>query len=128
VRVLLDTCALLWLTADPGKLSGAVRKIIDDPKTIVFLSHVSVWEIHLKYLARKLMLPQPPRIWIQRQLTFWQLMEQPIDLESIQMTSELPTTHRDPFDRLLIAQSKVHQLRIATPDPIFKAYKAATLW
>ena len=83
----------------------------------------------MKYLAGKLILPQKPRSWIAQttrlraQVTDW-----PIDLETIHRTSDLPAYHQDPFDRLLLAQSAVHDLRIVTPDPAFRRYKAKLLW
>jgi PIN domain nuclease of toxin-antitoxin system len=82
----------------------------------------------MKYLAGKLILPQKPRPWIAHQLSARQVTDWPIDLETIHRTSELPVYHQDPFDRLLLAQSAVHDLRIVTSDPAFRRYKAKLLW
>ena len=82
----------------------------------------------MKYFAGKLILPQKPRPWIAQQLCARQVTDWPIDLETIHRTSDLPAYHKDPFDRLLLAQSAVHDLRIVTPDPAFRRYKAKLLW
>jgi PIN domain nuclease of toxin-antitoxin system len=128
LRLLLDTCAFIWLAAAPDRLSPAARVAIDSDTNDLFLSHISIWEIHMKHHARKLHLPQKPRLWISRQLTARGLIEWPIDLESIHRTSELPGHHKDPFDRMLIAQSQVHGFTIVTPDTAFQNYHAKLMW
>ena len=82
----------------------------------------------MKCLAGKLILPEKPRSWIAQQLSARQVTDFPIDLETIHRTSDLPVYHEDPFDRLLLAQATVHDLRIVTPDPAFRRYKAKLLW
>ncbi len=68
VRLLLDTCTFVWLSAEPEHLSKAARQALDSDANDLFLSHVSIWEIHMKHLAEKLILPKKPRSWISRQL------------------------------------------------------------
>jgi PIN domain nuclease of toxin-antitoxin system len=128
MRLLLDTCTSIWLAAEPGKLSSRVRKAVSDAGNELFLSHASAWEIHVKSLAKKLILPEKPRLWIAQQLSARQVTDWPIDLEVIHCISDLPMHHKDPFDRLILAQSAVHDLRIVTPDPVFRTYKAKLLW
>ncbi|MFY9989335.1 MAG: type II toxin-antitoxin system VapC family toxin [Chthoniobacterales bacterium] len=128
MRLLLDTCTFIWLAADPDKLSTRARKALSDVSSELFLSHASAWEIHMKSLAGKLVLPEKPRSWIAQQLSARQVTDWPIDLETIHRTSDLPVYHKDPFDRLLLAQSAVHDLRIVTPDPVFRRYKVKLLW
>ena len=128
VNLLLDTCAFLWLAGNPSQLSSAAVAAIDQPSNLLFLSDVSVWEIVLKNAAGKLPLPEPPRIWIPKQVSFFQLNRQTIDFEAMFRSGELPGFHRDPFDRLIAAQALAHQLIIVTPDLPLKQLGADTCW
>jgi PIN domain nuclease of toxin-antitoxin system len=128
LRLLLDTCTFVWLTAAPNRLSAPARDVIDKETNDLFLSHVSIWEIHMKHRARKLDLPQKPRLWISRQLAARGLIDWPIDLEAIHRTSELPGHHKDPFDRMVIALAEIHGFVIVTPDPAFQEYKSRLIW
>lgn len=92
------------------------------------LSDTSVWEICLKWQAGKLRLPTTPRMWIEDQARLWKLERLRIAPEALYRTSELPDLHRDPFDRLLVAQAISEGLSIATPDPAIRAYPVATIW
>jgi PIN domain nuclease of toxin-antitoxin system len=128
MRLLLDTCTFIWLAAEPTPLSQAASEALDSENNDLFLSHASVWEIHVKCFSGKLTLPLKPRIWISRQLTARGVTDWPIDLETIHQTSEFPLHHKDPFDRLLLAQAVVHQFHIVTPDVAFLPYKARLIW
>jgi PIN domain nuclease of toxin-antitoxin system len=128
LKLLLDTCTFVWLAAAPGQLSPAARDALDSEENVLFLSHVSIWEIHMKHHARKLTLPQKPRLWISGQLAARGVTDWPIDLETIHRTSELPSHHKDPFDRMLLAQAEVHGFRIVTPDAAFQKYRAELIW
>jgi PIN domain nuclease of toxin-antitoxin system len=129
LRYLLDTCTFIWLAAQPNRLSDPAREAIDRQTNELFFSHVSAWEIHMKHFAGKLVLPQKPRLWIAQQVRARQVTECAIDLEVIHHTSDLPPRHKDPFDRLLMAQSFVHDFTIITPDPAFRVYpQLKLLW
>lgn len=128
LKLLLDTCALIWLTSDASRLSDAVKGAIDRPATQLFLSGASVWEICLKWSNGKLGLPTPPRAWLPEQLSSWQIRIVPIEPEHLYRTTELAGLHRDPFDRLLVAQAIEGGMTIATPDPAVRAYPVAVLW
>jgi PIN domain nuclease of toxin-antitoxin system len=128
VRLLLDTCAFIWLTQEPMKLGEAARSAINERENSLHFSHASVWEIHLKHLSGKLSLPTPPRFWIPEQIAAWNLIETPILLDAIQYTSDLPAVHRDPFDRLLVAQAINKGLTILTPDRFFMNYGVPVIW
>jgi len=73
-------------------------------------------------------LPERPRQWFSRQLTVWAVRDQPLDLESLHLTSELLRAHRDPFDRVLVAQSQTHQLTLVSPDKFFRDYGTDVIW
>jgi PIN domain nuclease of toxin-antitoxin system len=128
LKLLLDTCTLIWLAADPTKLSDPVAALIDAPSTQLILSDCSVWELCLKWEAGKIRLPQPPRTWIADQQRDWHLEPLPMERTHLFRVSELPGHHRDPFDRLLVAQAIEAGLTIATPDPNIRQYPVATVW
>ena len=128
MTLLLDTCAFIWLTQEPLKLSSAARAAIDDSYNELVFSHASIWEMHLKHKAGKLILPEPPRQWIPRQMEEWKVSERAILLHAIQRTSDLPDIHRDPFDRLLVAQALEESFSIVSPDPFFPSYGVSVVW
>ena len=80
------------------------------------------------HAAGKLPLPEPPRLWIPKQVSFFQLARQTIDFEALCLCGELPAFHRDPFDRLIAAQALAHQLTIVTPDLPLHELGADTCW
>lgn len=87
-----------------------------------------MWEITLKHQLGKLRLPEPPRFWIEAQSSAWHLQAISITREHMYRSSELPMHHKDPFDRLLAAQSIVEAMPIVTPDAHLNIYPVATLW
>jgi PIN domain nuclease of toxin-antitoxin system len=126
--LLLDTCTFLWLAAEPKSLSKAARTAIDANDALLFVSDASVWEICLKWTAGKIQLPAPPRRWLTEQLTTWRVDRVPLEHEHLFRATELPPVHKDPFDRLLVAQAIEHGLSIVTPDPLIRAYPVAVVW
>ena len=109
-------------------MSAAAREAIDEPANDLFFSHVSVWEIFNKSQAGKLKLPKKPRVWVDEQLAARGVADFAIDLASLGRMSELPLHHRDPFDRLLVAQCLVHGLSIVSPDEHLPAYGVTVVW
>ena len=128
MKLLLDTCTFVWLTQEPDKISSKARRAIDHAANDLFLSHASIWEIHLKVKSGKLELPDSPRLWISQQLAARGVADWAIDLEALHETSELPPIHKDPFDRLLLAQAQIHQFHIVSPDEFFAEYRANVIW
>lgn len=128
VKLLLDTCTLIWLTSEAARLSEAASTAIDDAASTLHFSDASLWEICLKWQNGKLGLPTPPRSWVPDQLARWQIEAVPLEAEDFFRTTELPSHHRDPFDRLLVAQAISRGLTIVTPDPAIAQYPAARLW
>jgi len=128
MKLLLDTCVFIWLTASPENLSPAAKRAINESRNELWLSHASVWEIHLKHFAGKLALPEKPRLWFPRQLAIWGVRDWPMDLESLYLTSDLPPIHKDPFDRMLAAQAATHALTLVSPDEVFRKYDLKVLW
>ena len=128
LNLLLDTCTFIWLVSSSERLPSKVARSINAATTSLFLSDISVWEITMKWQLGKLRLPQPPRYWIESQRERWSLSAVPIEREHLYRVSELPMHHRDPFDRLLIAQAIECGLTLVTPDEALHRYPAATLW
>lgn len=128
VQLLLDTCTLLWLAAEPNRLSTKARRALDDERNSLTLGDVSALEITLKWSTGKLTLPSPPRTWIESQLATWGIASLGIRRDHIYRAAELPQLHRDPFDRLLVAMALAENLTIVTPDTAVTAYPVATLW
>ena len=128
MKVLLDTCTFLWaLTGDP-RLTQRVADLFRDPDNDVFLSAASAWEIAQKHARGRLALPEPPDSFVPARRAARAIEALAIDEESALHASRLPFLHRDPFDRLLVAQSIVHGMAIATPDPLIRQYPARVIW
>jgi PIN domain nuclease of toxin-antitoxin system len=128
MNLLLDSCVLIWLAQGPENISRRAKTAINERANELWFSHASIWEIHLKHLAGKLALPQSSRLWLTHQLAVWGIKDVPIDLESLHLTSELPLIHKDPFDRLLVAQARVFDAVLVSPDKLFRQYGSNVLW
>jgi PIN domain nuclease of toxin-antitoxin system len=127
MRLLLDTCTFLWLVGG-GPLSAAAAAAIRTPSNDVRLSAISVWEIALKYGLAKLALPEPPERLIPARRGTRGIASLGFDEESALQSLKLPPLHRDPFDRMLIAQAIAHGLAIVTPDPAITQYPVRVIW
>ncbi len=127
MRLLLDTCAFLWL-AGGNALSAAAAAAVRDPSNEVFLSAVSVWEIAFKYRAGRLPLPESPARLIPIERELRGVLELAFDEESALQVLRLPALHRDPFDRMLISQAIAGGLAIVTPDPLITQYPIRVIW
>ena len=119
---LIDTHCWLWWHIDPARLSEPVIDLIEDGATEIFFSAVSAWEITIKYGLKKLTLPLPPEKYIPSRLQHSNMETLPIGLEHALGVSKLPAHHKDPFDRLLIAQALAEKLTIITLDSQFSRY------
>jgi PIN domain nuclease of toxin-antitoxin system len=127
MRLLLDTHVFLWyITASPG-LPASFRAAIQDPANDVFLSVASVWEAVIKYGLGKLPMPAPPADYLPRQRALHRVASLPIEEGALAHLAGLPSLHRDPFDRMLVAQALQHDLTLLTVDDAVKAYPAKLL-
>jgi PIN domain nuclease of toxin-antitoxin system len=118
VRLLLDTHAFLWWCADDPRLGAVEREAIRDGQNDVFLSAASVWEMTIKQALGRLEAPEPPSAAVAR-LGMGRL---PVQFEHAEATALLPPLHRDPFDRLLVAQARIEGLTLVTRDPLIRSY------
>ncbi len=128
IQFLLDTCTLIWLATEPEKLSPASVQAIDASDSTLLWSDVSTLEIALKWNAGKLVLPDPPRHWLEAQIDAWGLDCLGLGRADIYRASELPDHHRDPFDRLLVAVALGANATILTPDNAIRQYPVSSRW
>ena len=128
MRLLLDTAAFLWLAEDHASLSSAARDAIVDPANDVLLSAASAWEIAIKHGLGRLPLRVPPDDYVPEQRSLHRIEALAIDEAATLQVGKLPNLHRDPFDRLLVAQAIVHGLTIVTPDRLIRDYPVPVLW
>ena len=123
MRILLDTHFLLWWLADDPALGDRGRELISTPENLIFFSAASVWEMRIKQGIGKLDLPENFADVLADQ-AFEPLG---ITIEHAHALHGLPLLHRDPFDRLLIAQARLERLTLLTRDPVIGQYDVTTL-
>jgi len=128
VRILLDTCTFLWIAAEPERLSARARDAFADPGNEVFLSAVSAWEISLKHDLGRLPLPARPERYVPDLRRRHAVEELPLDETAALGGHRLPHLHRDPFDRMLVAQTMAEGLVLLTPDPDIARYPVRVEW
>lgn len=125
---LLDTHALLWWLLDDGQLSAPARAVIADPGNRIWVSAASSWEVATKHRIGKL----PEAAEITERFAYFlrraRFLELPISIEHSLKAGALPGPHRDPFDRMLIAQHFITRYPIVTRDAVFRDYSVAVVW
>lgn len=121
---LLDTHILLWFLENDSKLSGQVREIITNPENLIVVSAISAWEISIKQSLGKLIAPGN----LEEALCFSRFQVLSMTLAHGIKVADLPLHHKDPFDRMLIAQALVEGLTIITVDKKFKFYDVPLLF
>ena len=121
-RYLLDTHVWLWLQADPDRLRPEAAELVVDTANEMFLSAASSWEIAIKYRIGKLALPEPPMTYVPDRMRRSGTTPLAVETAHALKTSELPSHHADPFDRLLVAQAHLLGIPIITADSVFEAY------
>ena len=128
MKILLDTHAFLWWIADDQKLSGRAREIISDGGNELFLSAAAGWEIAIKVQIGRLKLPEEPIRFILDQMRINAIQSLPIQMNHALHVSTLPQHHRDPFDRLLIAQAQLEGLPVLSSDHQLGNYQVEVIW
>lgn len=127
MRVLLDTQAWIWLTSFPGKLSEEARALATDRSNELVLSVASSWEIAIKHRLGKLELPEEPATYIPSRMETFGMSGIPVEHHHALEVASLPLHHRDPFDRILVAQARIEGMTILTSDPAFAPYDVDVL-
>ncbi len=128
MRALLDTHTFIWWVTDDARLSPTARSILADSSNQLFLSAASAWEIVIKVRLGKLILPEAPEQYIPSRLVLSKFESLPIQMIHALRVANLPDYHRDPFDRILIAQSQVENLPIVTVDSQIARYSVSVIW
>lgn len=126
-RYLIDTHCWLWWHIDPDKLGGSAFKLIENGENVILFSVVSAWEITIKFGLSKLELPLPPEKYIPSRLEQSYMEVLPIQLEHSLRVGQLDPHHKDPFDRLIVAQAQTENLVVITHDPLISLYGVDTV-
>ncbi|MEX2118391.1 MAG: type II toxin-antitoxin system VapC family toxin [Pirellulales bacterium] len=128
MRLLLDTHALLWYVDQDHLLSATAHASITNPTNELLLSAASIWELAIKAGLGKLTLSLPYRQWMSQAMADLDLAVLPITIEYADVQAGLPNHHRDPFDRLLIAQAQVENVPVLSNEDVFDRYGVSRLW
>ena len=128
MRILLDTHALLWWLDGDRRLSQRARRLIDSDQTAVLVSAASAWEICTKFRLGKLPGAAAVATDLMGCLDSQGFAPLSITVDHAQRAGSLPGPHRDPFDRVLIAQSQAEDLPLVTVDPVFGLYGVKVIW
>ena len=122
MKLLLDTHTFIWWDSEPQKLPSVTLLLCQDEANTLLLSVASVWEMQIKIQLGKLTLRQPLEVLITGQMDANGLQILPVGLPHVLALRELPAHHKDPFDRLLIAQANVEEATLLSSDPIMSQY------
>ena len=128
MRILLDTHALLWWFAGNMRLSGVARRAIEDDANTIFASAASAWEIATKHRIGKLAQAEAAALDVAGSIAGQGFEELAITVDDAERAGRLPGPHRDPFDRVLIAQALARNLTIVSVDQVFDGYGVHRLW
>ena len=128
MRLLLDTHTFLWWITDQPSLSDQARSLIGETGNEIFFSAASAWEIGIKTALGKLSLRSPLEEFIPQQLALNAFQSLSVSVSHALRVAALPVIHRDPFDRLLVAQSQLENLPIISSDPLLPPYGVTVIW
>lgn len=128
MNYLIDTHTFIWFVEGNPRLSTLARAHIEEPANVIYLSIASVWEMAIKVSLRKLSVAQPFDEFIMHQISVNDIMILDIALAHTFVVSHLPLHHRDPFDRIIIAQSIANSLPLIGTDDIFDSYGVQRVW
>lgn len=128
MRLLLDTHTFIWYVTDNPRLSAHVKLLIEDENNEKLVSIASIWEMAIKHSIGRLNFSLPFMEFVRQQLSVSNIGLLEINLNHIEVVASLPLHHRDPFDRLIIAQSMAEQIPVLSVDAIFDTYAIARLW
>ena len=125
--LLLDTHVWIWASSDPSRLADAVRRRIEQSAGKVYLSAVSSWEIAIKFALGRLSLPSSPEVFVPEQLRAQGIGSLPVEQAHALRVATLPLHHRDPFDRMLVAQAQILGATLVTADRDIERYDVDVL-
>ena len=128
MRFLLDTCTLIWVFEGSDRIGTLLRDELTDPANDLYFSDTSLLEIIIKHQLGKLPLPKPPSALVRGLARKHAIEPWPHDWATLERLESLPLLHRDPFDRLLVAQAMAQGLTLVSPDPKIQAYDVRWRW
>lgn len=128
MRLLIDTHAIFWSLEDPSRVGTTAMTAMADPANDRLLSAATIWELAIKFGQGKIMLSLPYRQWMEKAITDLKLDLLPITVEYAGRQATLPQHHKDPFDRLLIAQALIESIPIVSVDAAFDPYGVTRIW
>ena len=128
MNYLLDTHVLLWAVNEPKKLSANVQQLFAAPGQRYWISIASIWETAIKVSLNKLQLGNSFRPWIDQALADMTLTVLPISVRAADCSATLPWHHRDPFDRILIAQAVTENFPLISSDVLLNQYPVKRVW
>lgn len=128
MKVLLDTCAFLWLVTDNPQASALAKDIFLNNDNELLLSAVTGFEIAVKYSLGKLHLVEPPTEFVNNRVKANVLTELPVSMAHALALEHMPLHHKDPFDRLLVAQAIIERIPLLSADQQLSAYAINRLW
>lgn len=128
MKLLLDTHTFIWWDSNPAQLSSQVLELCQNQDNVLLLSIVSVWEMQIKSQLGKLQLDLPLAELVKNQQRINDMQLLPTNLEHVLELDKLPLHHKDPFDRMLIAQAQTEQAVLLSKDSAFSAYPVEVIW
>ena len=128
MKLLLDTQCWLWWFGEPGRLSEKAIQQIADEENELWLSVASIWEMGIKSVIGKLALPEPLERYVGTRMG--ELDAKPLEIRAAHAmrAAGLPLHHRDPFDRMLVAQAQLEGMKVVSADEMFRAYEVEVVW
>jgi PIN domain nuclease of toxin-antitoxin system len=128
VRLLLDSHTLIWSVEQPAKLGPKAVSALQDPGNYLLLGAGTIWEIAIKVGLKRLTLSLPYRAWIEKAIADLGLSILPITIDHADAQAMLPNHHRDPFDRLLVAQAQIEGVPTVSADSMLDSYGITRIW
>ncbi len=127
MKLLLDTHAMIWAFAEPEKLPPKARAAVEDTRNDVWVSSATTWEVTIKHALGRMPLPTSPAVYLAARIAHYGFKELPISVAHTLAVAGLPNHHRDPFDRMLVAQAQVEGLTLVSVDPQIAKYRVHLL-
>ena len=128
MRLLLDTHAFLWFVLDEPQLSSTAKALIGDPNNEIDVSPATYWEIAIKVSIGKYILSEPLQEFLEREIAVNRFNILAVEPRHVTPLTTLPFHHKDPFDRLLVAQAIVENIPLVSNDSVLDAYSIRRLW
>lgn len=128
MRVLIDTHAFIWWNTEDERLSDRARRVMEDEASEIFVSVGSIWEVATKVAKGRLEIPGDLETYVDERLAANRWVALSIDRRHVIRAASLPVIHRDPFDRILIAQAQLDDMPIVTTDAAITRYDVETIW